>query len=72
MGADLSPYPGDSVQLISFNSDMSINVKTMSEIIGYYHSGASGDVDNDGDGDILTANYGTIGSVSVINGAFPK
>ena len=52
-GADAPPFPGDSVQIISFGSDLSMTAKNISEVLGYFHGGASGDVDNDGDIDIL-------------------
>ena len=52
-GADAPPFPGDSVQIISFGSDLSMTAKNISEVLGYFHAGASGDIDNDGDIDIL-------------------
>ena len=52
-GADAPPFPGDSVQIISFGSDLSMTAKNISEVLGYFHGGASGDIDNDGDIDIL-------------------
>jgi len=57
-GADLPPFYGDSVHIISFNGDLSMNIQTMSDKIGYYHSGCSGDFDNDGDVDILLYSAG--------------
>ena len=52
-GADASPFPGDIIQMISFNSDMTMSLKNITDVIGYYHTGASGDIDNDGDIDFL-------------------
>lgn len=52
-GADAPPFPGDSVQIISFGSDLTMTAKNLTEVLGYFHSGTSGDIDNDGDIDIL-------------------
>jgi len=52
-GADAPPFPGDSVQIISFGSDLTMTAKNLTEVLGYFHGGASGDIDNDGDIDIL-------------------
>ncbi len=52
-GSDLPPFPGDFIQIVNFNSDLSMNITDINEIKGYYHTGASADVDNDGDIDIL-------------------
>lgn len=52
-GNDKEPFPGDSIQIASFNNDLSLNIKSFSDVIGYYHTAASGDIDNDGDIDIL-------------------
>ena len=65
-GADSQPFSGDSIQIISFNSDMSMNLKTISEVIGYYHSGASGDIDNDGDIDFILYSGGGQSKMGVV------
>ena len=52
-GSDLPPFPGDIVQIVSFDSQLNMKIKNINEVKGYYHAGASGDVDNDGDVDLL-------------------
>jgi hypothetical protein len=52
-GSDAPPFPGDYVQIVSFDSQLNIKLKDINEVKGYYHTGASGDVDNDGDIDLL-------------------
>ena len=52
-GADLQPFPGDIVQIVNFGKDLSMTTKNISDIKGFYHTGASGDIDNDGDIDVL-------------------
>lgn len=52
-GSDAPPFPGDYVQIVSFDSQLNIKLKDINEVKGYYHAGASGDVDNDGDIDLL-------------------
>lgn len=52
-GSDLPPFPGDNIQIVNFNSDLSMNITDINETKGYYHTGASADIDNDGDIDIL-------------------
>lgn len=52
-GSDLPPFPGDYIQIVSFDSQLNIKLKDINEVKGYYHAGASGDIDNDGDIDLL-------------------
>jgi hypothetical protein len=52
-GADLEPFPGDIVQIVDFGKDLSMTTKNISDIKGFFHTGASGDIDNDGDIDVL-------------------
>jgi hypothetical protein len=52
-GSDLPPFPGDFIQIVSFDSQLNIKIKNIDEVKGYYHTGASGDIDNDGDVDLL-------------------
>ena len=58
-GVDALPFPGDSVQIVSFGTDLSMTIKNITEVLGYYHSGSSGDVDNDGDIDLLMYSGGS-------------
>lgn len=52
-GSDLPPFPGDCIQIVNFNSDLTMNITDINEVKGYFHTGASADIDNDGDVDIL-------------------
>lgn len=52
-GVDKPPFPGDYLQILSLESDLSIKLKNINQVIGYFHTGASGDIDGDGDVDIL-------------------
>ena len=65
-GADSAPFLGDSIQIISFNSDMSMDIKTISDVIGYYHTGASGDIDNDGDIDFILYSGGGASKMGIV------
>ena len=52
-GVDAIPFPGDSIQIIQFSPSLAMSSDIISNIMGYYHTGASADIDNDGDIDIL-------------------
>ncbi len=58
-GSDAPPFPGDYVQIANFNNDLSMSLTNINEVKGYYHTGASADIDNDGDIDILMYSGGS-------------
>jgi hypothetical protein len=58
-GSDAPPFPGDYVQIVNFNNDLSMSLTNINEVKGYYHTGASADIDNDGDVDILMYSGGS-------------
>ena len=58
-GSDAPPFPGDYVQIVNFNNDLSMSLTNLNEVKGYYHTGASADIDNDGDIDILMYSGGS-------------
>ena len=58
-GSDAPPFPGDYVQIVNFNNDLSMSLININEVKGYFHTGASGDIDNDGDIDILMYSGGS-------------
>ena len=58
-GSDAPPFPGDYVQIVNFNNDLSMSLLNINDVKGYYHTGASADIDNDGDVDILMYSGGS-------------
>jgi len=58
-GSDAPPFPGDYIQIVNFNNDLSMSLTNINEVKGYYHTGASADIDNDGDVDILMYSGGS-------------
>ena len=58
-GSDAPPFPGDYVQIVNFNKDLSMSLLNINDVKGYYHTGASADIDNDGDVDILMYSGGS-------------
>lgn len=53
MGNDTPPYYGGHNVLMTNNGDGSFDQTRYTEYVSYYHSAASGDLDNDGDLDIF-------------------
>ena len=58
-GSDAPPFPGDYLQIVNFNNDLSMSLLNINDVKGYYHTGASADIDNDGDVDILMYSGGS-------------
>ena len=56
-GYDAPPFPGDS---LAFFDVLSKKYKYLSEDIGYFHGGATGDINNDGFEDILAYSGGSV------------
>ena len=52
-GYDSDPYPGDYPIILLSNGNGGFTDHRYTELIGYFHSGASGDFDNDGDIDLF-------------------
>lgn len=55
-GLDTDPFPGDSIMLYHIDGD---SVQYFDNV-SFYHSGTVGDIDNDGDQDIITGHRQTI------------
>jgi len=55
-GYDVEPYPGDSIAFFNVNSK---KYNYISDEIGFFHGGATGDVDLDGKEDIITYSINT-------------
>ena len=62
-GVDADPWPGDYVQIISFDSQLNMTLKSIKDVIGAFHAGASADLDNDGDIDFILYAAGGTGPV---------
>jgi hypothetical protein len=61
-GYDGEPWPGEYPVLLMSGKDGKYEDVRITEIVSYYHGGASGDIDNDGDLDIfLCDNFGKSG-----------
>ena len=56
-GYDAPPFPGDS---LAFFDVLSKKYKYLSEDIGYFHGGATGDINNDGFEDIVAYSGGSV------------
>ena len=56
-GYDASPFPGDSLAIFDVQSK---KYKYLSDDIGYFHGGATGDVNNDGFEDIIGYSGGSV------------
>ena len=56
-GYDAPPFPGDS---LAFFDVLSKKYKYLSEDIGYFHGGATGDINNDGFEDIIAYSGGSV------------
>ena len=53
-GYDVPPFPGEYPQLFLSNGDGTLRYdNSLQALVGFHHGGASGDVDHDGDIDIL-------------------
>ena len=53
-GYDFVPLPGEYCVLLTSSSDGTYTDTRFDETIAFFHGGASGDIDNDGDLDIIT------------------
>ena len=56
-GYDAPPFPGDSLAIFDVQSK---KYKYLSDDIGYFHGGATGDVNNDGSEDIIGYSGGSV------------
>lgn len=66
-GLDQEPFAGEVAELyLSDGSNLVFN-DALSPYLGYFHSGASGDIDNDGDIDILMGDSNNDGFYFLIN-----
>jgi len=56
-GYDANPFPGNNPKLIMQNSKGNFTWSKLTERTGFYHGGASADVDNDGDLDVFVGGF---------------
>lgn len=66
-GWDYDPYPGDYPVILLSDGKGSFTSIEMTDQIGYYHGGSSGDFDNDGDLDIILSDANHENSAMLIN-----
>jgi len=67
-GYDLEPRSGEFNKILMSNGEGGFNETEFTDYVSFYHGGASGDIDNDGDIDIVVSDSGTRGkSLLMIN-----
>ena len=66
-GLDEEPFAGEIAELYLSNGSNLVFNNALSPYLGYFHSGASGDIDNDGDIDILMGDSNNDGFYFLIN-----
>ena len=57
-GYDKQPFPGEFVKVLMSNGMGGFAETEFSSLVSFYHGGASGDIDNDGDLDVLVVEAG--------------
>lgn len=57
-GYDKQPFPGEFVKVLMSNGLGGFVETEFSSLVSFYHGGASGDIDNDGDLDVLVVEAG--------------
>lgn len=58
-GYDAEPWPGEAPVFVLSNPEGSYTAHTISETVGYYHGSTTGDIDNDGDLDVILIEHST-------------
>lgn len=66
-GYDSEPFPGEYPVLLLSDTKGGFSEKRYTEYIGFFHSGCSGDYDNDGDLDIIVGDSQSQNSYTFIN-----
>ena len=69
-GIDVSPYPGEYPILLTNQDGTGFQETRFENLIGFWHSATSGDVDNDGDLDIVLISQGKTYIMKNNNGFF--
>ncbi|MDX8341203.1 VCBS repeat-containing protein [Draconibacterium sp. IB214405] len=66
-GYDSDPFPGEYPLLLLSDSNGSFNEMRFTDYVGFFHSGCSGDFDNDGDLDVVVCDPQSQNSLVCIN-----
>ena len=66
-GYDYEPRNGEFNKILMSNGEGGFNETDYTEFVSFYHGGASGDIDNDGDIDIIVTDAGRGKSLLMIN-----